>query len=359
MFSVRSGLGEKGRDEEMLSAIPEVLEHAGDLTAGLTPAVLATGFSVFAIGAALLAVASSHSDTPREKHTVLVASVIAAGSSLLLSILVRPVIGGLLVESPAPPLLHRVWLPGLAVGLTVFAGLQVGGFLLVHRAKRRAFAPSEDLVRAARKAAAEMGLRRTPAVLLSANTQSPYVTLLGRGTIMLPADFESEPYPVQRGVLMHEVAHIRRGDCWTHLVCQLCGVLLWWNPFYWIAMRRVILERELACDAAVLAGHNDVVWYAGVLSRFAQRAMSVSSIAFASAPMATKSTLRSRLESLDPMLYRWCHLDLRFEPMTRGRMIAWVVLIVVAVLTFECVAPTVVADEGFNEWVESISEPTL
>ena len=53
-------------------------------------------------------------------------------------------------------------------------------------------------------------------------------------------------------VLTHEMAHVKRGDLFTHLVAQVCLALNWFNPFCRTIVKRLILDREHACDDYVL-----------------------------------------------------------------------------------------------------------
>jgi beta-lactamase regulating signal transducer with metallopeptidase domain len=76
-----------------------------------------------------------------------------------------------------------------------------------------------------------------------------------RPVLLLPDDLLERHSPSQvRGMLLHELAHIRRCDVlWTWLALGLCA-LHWFNPLAWLALRRFHGDRELACDAAALRG---------------------------------------------------------------------------------------------------------
>jgi hypothetical protein len=56
-----------------------------------------------------------------------------------------------------------------------------------------------------------------------------------------------------RYVFLHELAHVKRGDIWTSWVVNLLTAAHWFNPLIWGARRRVVIDREAACDAHVLA----------------------------------------------------------------------------------------------------------
>ena len=77
-----------------------------------------------------------------------------------------------------------------------------------------------------------------------ADVRAPITVGIVRPRILLPIDAE----PTQ-AVLLHERAHIARRD----LLVQLACAMYWWNPLAWIAAGRLRVEREHACDDAVLA----------------------------------------------------------------------------------------------------------
>ena len=79
------------------------------------------------------------------------------------------------------------------------------------------------------------------------------VWCLGRPVLLVPGDLlktlERERWP---GILAHELAHLRRGDPWVRRLELIAGLVWWWNPLYWLALRRLDFEAELACDAWVV-----------------------------------------------------------------------------------------------------------
>ncbi|HWU78067.1 MAG TPA: TonB family protein [Rhodanobacter sp.] len=71
--------------------------------------------------------------------------------------------------------------------------------------------------------------------------------------LLLPADFLERFDPRQRHlVLQHEHAHLHRGDALWSLLGELMLALLWFHPLAWLALPRLRLDQELACDERVL-----------------------------------------------------------------------------------------------------------
>jgi beta-lactamase regulating signal transducer with metallopeptidase domain len=126
-------------------------------------------------------------------------------------------------------------------------------------------------------------------------------------------------------LVLHEIAHIRRGDDWALLAQRLLEALYTFNPVVaWVA-RRLETERELACDEwAVTVTHAPTV-YAKSLLRLAELRLSPTRAALAPGALQG-SHLARRVESL-----------LRFGSGARRRPAA-VLATVVAVATFSASA---------------------
>jgi hypothetical protein len=76
---------------------------------------------------------------------------------------------------------------------------------------------------------------------------------LGRPKLLLPAHLlKSIDVEHWRGILAHELAHLRRGDPWVGRIELVAGLIWWWNPLYWFTCRRLDAEAELACDSWVV-----------------------------------------------------------------------------------------------------------
>lgn len=55
-----------------------------------------------------------------------------------------------------------------------------------------------------------------------------------------------------RGMFLHELAHVRRGDLmWSRLLLVVCAVH-WFNPLVWLLARRMRADAELECDRIAL-----------------------------------------------------------------------------------------------------------
>jgi beta-lactamase regulating signal transducer with metallopeptidase domain len=106
-----------------------------------------------------------------------------------------------------------------------------------------------------------------PEILVVPNLGTPLLWCLGRPRLLLPTRLvKTLPLDRWRGILIHELAHLRRGDHWVSRLELAAGLIWWWNPLYWLARTRLDTEAELACDAWVVwAIPKDRLAYAEVL----------------------------------------------------------------------------------------------
>src|SRR6202022_3259008 len=116
-----------------------------------------------------------------------------------------------------------------------------------------------------RDLARSLGIRHEVAVFEIARGRMPIAYGLLRPAVFLPADAGEWSGECLRMVLLHEFAHVRRGDLATHLIARAALTLYWWNPLAWSAWRQFLKERERAADDLVLAAGARASAYAAHL----------------------------------------------------------------------------------------------
>ncbi len=114
-------------------------------------------------------------------------------------------------------------------------------------------------------------------------------------TIVLPAWALRELPPEDLNViLLHEFAHLRRGDDWTNLIQKMVHALFFFHPAVWWIENRLSVEREMACDDAVLAETANPHGYATCLVSLLEKSLSHRrwSMAQAAVHRAREASLR-------------------------------------------------------------------
>jgi len=153
----------------------------------------------------------------------------------------------------------------------------------------------------------------------------------------------------REAVLLHELAHVKRGDLLVHFVAQLACAIYWFHPLVWIAARRLRQESERACDDLVLASGTRPSTYADHLLSLVRRAGRRRAPAGA-LPMAQRSDFEGRLLAiLEPHLER--------HPPSRGGMLAAAAVGLLA-LPLATIAPVAPAEPtAGGEQTAAIADP--
>jgi beta-lactamase regulating signal transducer with metallopeptidase domain len=104
----------------------------------------------------------------------------------------------------------------------------------------------------------QMEIRRSVELRISQAALSPATCGLLRPKILLPASMLARLSAEKlRTVLIHELAHIKRGDLWVNFTQNILQVVYFYNPLLWLANAVVRRIREQAVDEMVLASLGD------------------------------------------------------------------------------------------------------
>ena len=141
----------------------------------------------------------------------------------------------------------------------VFAGivaaqrLRCGGRRLVHAALDDDVARARAVVRVRDDVATAMA-----------------IGIAGRTVVVASRLVDELPANDLRAVVLHEIAHLRRRDDWTHAIERVAAALLWFDPVVLAACRAAMRARELACDASAARDGGDAAGFARALYRCAR-----------------------------------------------------------------------------------------
>ncbi len=161
-------------------------------------------------------------------------------------------------------------MPGVMIAwLFVSVAIAVGQAIRIVRFRRRlrdAVAAPDFLNDEADRIGHWLGVT-VPDLLMVDDLGTPMLWCLGRPQLLLPTRLvKTLPVERWRGILTHELAHLRRRDHWVSRLELAAGLVWWWNPVYWFTRLRLDAEAELACDAWVVwALPKDRLSYAEVL----------------------------------------------------------------------------------------------
>jgi len=204
----------------------------------------------------------------------------------------RPIIGSPDRKMPLPLLLFVLWLSGAAIALCRF----FAGHLRLWWIGRHTDPITDPTwIDLSRRVASQLRLSKMVRLLRCRRPTMPVCWGVRRPSLLLPSDADSWTAERRRIVLLHELAHAKRRDCLTQAIGQLAIAMHWFNPLVWLAVRRLRVERERACDDLVLAAGASAPDYADHLLEIARAFRTVGCPSWAAVAMARPSQLEGRL----------------------------------------------------------------
>ena len=176
-----------------------------------------------------------------------------------------------------------------------------------------------------------LDLRTAVRVVRSDAAAMPVTCGVLRPAVVLPEESDDWSEERREAVLLHELAHVHRGDLATHLIAWVACALYWFHPLAWIAARRLRHESERACDDLVLGAGTRASEYASHLLDIV-RSAGRSSAPAAAVPMAQRSSFEGRLLAiLEPGVAR--------HAMSAQRKVALAAGLALVVLPLAAMAP--------------------
>ncbi len=237
----------------------------------------------------------SAASAPRVRTNHLAAPIAEASASRVAT----ATIGTMRTEEPAPAVRHvdwgtlltAIWLAGVLVLLAWILGGMLRAWLLVRSARELTRGPIAWLFD---ELSEELDLARRVTLLQTRGNTMPMAWGI-RPRVLLPADADDWTDARLRAVLLHELAHVRRRDFATQLLARFAAALYWFNPLVWVAIHRMRVERELACDDQVLRTGSRASDYASHLLEIARSANRGALASFGGVALARRSRLSDRL----------------------------------------------------------------
>ena len=145
----------------------------------------------------------------------------------------------------------------------------------------------------------ERGRLHAIEVRLSDAIDAPSVVGFFHPAVIVPRGLWSELETGElKQIILHEKSHLDRGDDWTNLLQKLLRALCPLNPALVWAERHLSLEREQACDDAVLDAAGNPRAYATCLTKLAESRLVKRAAALAPGLWKRPSELASRVENI-------------------------------------------------------------
>lgn len=176
----------------------------------------------------------------------------------------------------------------------IFLGLWLVGVGLGFVRTGRGLWELRSHIRHSEVATVDIPLKSKATVMTDARASVPMTAWWGTHRVLLPPDWREWTADQLASAIRHEEAHIRRGDWYSRLGCQLIAVLFWPNPLVHLLNRNAKALAEQAADDGVLLSGVAPWRYAQDLLQIAKRAQAAAPVA--AIPLAEKADVARRIE---------------------------------------------------------------
>src|SRR6267154_2007949 len=154
------------------------------------------------------------------------------------------------------------------LGVLLLSLRTAGGLILIERMRRKEIkAVGAELHARCLTLQGRMGVDRVIRYCECHRLDAPAVLGWFRPVVLLPVRALTGLNEEQiEAVIAHELAHIRRFDCFVNLVQIATETLLFYHPAVWWVSQRIRAEREHCCDDEAILICGDAVNYARALT---------------------------------------------------------------------------------------------
>ncbi len=147
-------------------------------------------------------------------------------------------------------ILAYIWVIGCAI-------LIVSSLVLTLKFRNKLTASTRvldgEILELAEQCCLKLHIKRKIPLYMNPLIKSPGILGVIHPAIYLPEDIQTQVNPEQlQHIILHELAHYRRGDPLCNLFSLLATAIHWFNPLVWLAVKEMRQDREVACDTYVM-----------------------------------------------------------------------------------------------------------
>ena len=223
--------------------------------------------------------------------------------------------------------------------------LAIRSALFLHSLKKSA-SPLEDqdVQKLYRRCLNDTNITKSIPVYSAAYLKSPVIAGFWKPCIFLPVHLISDKNETDiRYMLLHELQHYKHKDGFINYLINLAGMIYWFNPFVWYALKEMRGDREIACDSSVLnlLKSDDYVTYGNTLINFAEK-ISLTPFPFSSGIGGNMKQMKRRI--LNIASYE--------KPTLQKKLKSFIAFLMISILLFGLTpfVSTYATDEKQYQW---------
>lgn len=238
-------------------------------------------------------------------------------------------------------LLFAVWVFGI-IAMLIFISKSA---LQQHHLKKSALPlQSQKVHNIYLRCLSDTGITKKIPIYSTAFLKSPVIVGFFKPCIYLPIHLISDDNQRDiRYMLLHELQHYKHKDGLANYLMNFVGIIYWFNPLVWYALKEMRNDREIACDTSVLKmlESDDYKAYGNTLINFAEK-ISLTPFPFVSGISGNMKQMKRRI--LNIASYEKPTLQKKLKSITAFLLTS------VLLLGFTPFVSTYAADENRYQW---------
>lgn len=165
-------------------------------------------------------------------------------------------------------ILVSIWV----IGIIIFTALIIQSWLKLNKIKiSMTSIETNEVLALFTQCKQQLNISKQLMIGVSPLIKSPMTFGLFKTSIVLPSHFEEWLSMDEiKYILLHEMNHYKYKDIAMNYLVVIFQILYWYNPFVWFAFKEMRLDREIACDTAVLTSidKNSYIEYGTTIINF-------------------------------------------------------------------------------------------
>ncbi|WP_343270242.1 BlaR1 family beta-lactam sensor/signal transducer [Lentibacillus songyuanensis] len=158
------------------------------------------------------------------------------------------------VNQTSTELLSIVFASIWFAGVLLFTGLSIHAWIKLKRIRKSVYkVENKEMAELFEACKQQLNIEKNIILGVSQEVRSPLTFGLRKTYVVLPANFEEWLSKEDiKHIFLHELNHYKYKDILTNYLMVFYQIIYWFNPLVWIAFKEMRLDREIACDYAVL-----------------------------------------------------------------------------------------------------------
>ncbi|ESU31085.1 hypothetical protein G3A_18670 [Bacillus sp. 17376] len=200
------------------------------------------------------------------------------------------------------------------IGMILFVGLVSYSTYQIYQMKKAAVPVKNQKINELLELCKEsVGIKRKIKLRKNELITSPITFGIFQPYIFLPRKtLETLSLNELKYVFLHELHHHKNKDVFVNYLMLIVQIIYWFNPFIWVALKRMRIDRELACDASVLnlLDKSECIEYGHTIIHFADKKYDRTYAQIAPGMGGTQKQIKQRIQRIatfsgDSPLLKW------------------------------------------------------